>query len=97
MIFLTAPVGRATLAGMQPVIAIDETPVLPTPDPGKPGPFAVVCGPKLIGVHTSLEDALQAASEAFATKRIKSGLPILINELGPTPRLRAVAKPIAAE
>lgn len=57
------------------------------------GQFAVVCGRRLLGVHSSLEGALRAAAEAFGHGAIEEGAPILINEITETARLRAVAEP----
>jgi hypothetical protein len=57
------------------------------------GQFAVVCGRRLMGVHASLELALKAASDAFAAGVLEDGAPILINEIGETPRVRVVAEP----
>jgi hypothetical protein len=57
------------------------------------GQFAVVCGRKLIGVHTSLEQALKAASEAFGDGLLEDGAPILISEISEDSKLRVVAEP----
>jgi hypothetical protein len=57
------------------------------------GQFAVVCGRRLVGVHASLELALKAASDAFSAGFLEEGTPILINEIGETPRVRVVAQP----
>jgi len=57
------------------------------------GQFAVVCGRRLMGVHASLELALKAASDAFSAGGLADGAPILINEIGETPRVRVVAQP----
>jgi hypothetical protein len=57
------------------------------------GQFAVVCGRKLIGVHTSLELALKAAGEAFGDGLLEDGAPILISEISEDSKLRVVAEP----
>jgi hypothetical protein len=57
------------------------------------GQFAVVCGRKLIGVHTSLEGALKAASDAFGDGQLEEGAPILISEIAEDSKLRVVAEP----
>ena len=46
-----------------------------------PGQFAAVCGSKLLGVFTSVDDALQAASDAFDADTLPAGAPILITEI----------------
>lgn len=60
------------------------------------GQFAVVCGRKLIGVHTSLEQALQAAGDAFGDGLLEDGALILISEIAPDSKLRVVAQPRSA-
>ena len=57
------------------------------------GQFAVVCGRRLVGVHVSLDLALKAASDAFSAGFLEDGAPILINEIGETPKVRVVAQP----
>ncbi len=57
------------------------------------GKFAVVCGRKLVGVHTSLDMALKAAADAFGDGRLSEGAPVLINEIGEAPSVRVVAQP----
>jgi hypothetical protein len=57
------------------------------------GQFAVVCGRRLVGVHSSLDLALKAASDAFSAGCLEDGAPILINEIGEQPRVRVVAQP----
>jgi hypothetical protein len=57
------------------------------------GQFAVVCGRRLIGVHTSLDRALQAASDAFFNGLLEEGAPILISEIAEDCKLRVVAEP----
>jgi hypothetical protein len=56
------------------------------------GKFAVVCGRRLIGVHTSLDLALKAAAEAFGDGELSEGAPVLINEIGEAPKVRVVAQ-----
>jgi hypothetical protein len=57
------------------------------------GQFAVVCGKRLLGVHASLELALQSAADAFSQGLLQDGAPILIDEIGAVPRVRVVAEP----
>ncbi len=56
------------------------------------GKFAVVCGRRLVGVHTSLDLALKAAADAFGDGALAEGAPVLINEIGEAPRVRVVAQ-----
>jgi len=56
------------------------------------GKFAVVCGRRLVGVHTSLDLALKAAADAFGDGNLCEGAPVLINEIGEAPRVRVVAQ-----
>ncbi len=56
------------------------------------GKFAVVCGRRLVGVHTSLDLALKAAAEAFGDGDLSDGAPVLINEIGEAPKVRVVAQ-----
>jgi hypothetical protein len=46
-----------------------------------------------VGVHASLDLALKAASDAFSAGFLEDGAPVLINEIGETPRVRVVAQP----
>ena len=46
-----------------------------------PGQFAAVCGKKLLGVFASVDEALQAASDAFDADTLPAGAPILITEI----------------
>lgn len=56
------------------------------------GKFAVVCGRRLVGVHTSLDLALRAAVDAFEDGELTDGAPVLINQIGEPPRVRVVAQ-----
>lgn len=56
------------------------------------GKFAVVCGRRLVGVHTSLDGALKAAAAAFGDGELAEGSPVLINEIGELPGVRVVAQ-----
>jgi hypothetical protein len=58
-----------------------------------PGQFAAVCGSKLLGVFTSVDDALQAASDAFDADTLPAGAPILITEIAEKVSLRVMATP----
>lgn len=57
------------------------------------GHFVIMCGRRLVGVHPSLDLALKAASDAFSAGCLECGVPILINEIGETPRVRTGAQP----
>ena len=56
------------------------------------GKFAVVCGHRLVGVHTSLDLALKAAAVAFGDGALAERAPVLINEIGEAPKVRVVAQ-----
>ena len=56
------------------------------------GKFAVVCGRRLVGFHTSLDLALKAAADAFGSGDLTDGAPVLINEIGEAPTVRVVAQ-----
>jgi len=58
-----------------------------------PGKFAAVCGKKLLGVFSSVDDALQAASDAFDADTLPAGAPILITEIAEQVSLRVMATP----
>jgi len=58
-----------------------------------PGQFAAVCGKKLLGVFTSVDEALQAASDAFDADTLPAGAPILITEIAEKVTLRVMATP----
>jgi hypothetical protein len=57
------------------------------------GQFAVVCGRRLVGVHSSLAQALAAAADAFGDGALEDGAPILISEIAEHARLRVIAEP----
>jgi hypothetical protein len=56
------------------------------------GKFAVISGQRLLGVHNSLDLAMHAVAMAFEDGALDDGAPILINEIGESPRLTFVAK-----
>jgi hypothetical protein len=58
-----------------------------------PGQFAAVCGKKLLGVFRSVDEALQAASDAFDDETLPAGAPILITEIAEKINLRVMATP----
>ena len=58
-----------------------------------PGKFAAVCGKKLLGVFTSIDDALTAASTAFDADTLPAGAPILITEIAERASVRVMATP----
>jgi len=59
------------------------------------GKFAAVCGKKLLGVFSSVDEALQAASDAFDDDTLPAGAPILITEIAETVSVRVMATPQA--
>jgi hypothetical protein len=58
-----------------------------------PGKFAAVCGKRLLGVFASIDDALNAASEAFDADQLPIGAPILIAEIADRASVRVMATP----
>ena len=58
-----------------------------------PGQFAAVCGKKLLGVFASVDEALQAASDAFDADTLPAGAPILITEIAHKVSVRVMATP----
>ncbi len=58
-----------------------------------PGQFAAVCGKKLLGVFASIDEALQAASDAFDADELPAGAPILITEIADKVNVRVMATP----
>jgi hypothetical protein len=57
-----------------------------------PGQFVVILGRRLLAVHASLEDALQATADSFDAGRLPAGVPILISEIAEQPVLRLVTE-----
>jgi hypothetical protein len=58
-----------------------------------PGQFALVCGPRLMGVYPSIDEALAAASQAFDDEEVTAGAPMLITEIAPHASVRVTATP----
>lgn len=58
-----------------------------------PGQFALVCGPRLMGVFESIDTALLAASRAFDDDTLEPGTPILISEIAARASVRVMATP----
>jgi hypothetical protein len=58
-----------------------------------PGRFAVVCGRRLMGVFTSIDEALVATSKAFDADELPPGAPILISEIAERVTVRVMATP----
>ncbi|HET6147581.1 MAG TPA: hypothetical protein VFH68_08610 [Polyangia bacterium] len=58
-----------------------------------PGKFAAVCGKRLLGVFSSIDDALTAASDAFDADTLPAGAPILITEIAERASVRVMATP----
>jgi hypothetical protein len=62
------------------------------------GKFAVFSGQRLLGVHNSLDLAMQSVAAAFDGGILEDGTTLLINEIGEAPRLRFIAeKTLSAE
>ena len=55
--------------------------------------FVVTCGTRVLGRFSDLAAAVEAASASFERYELEPGQPILINELSPVRRVRAVAEP----
>ena len=58
-----------------------------------PGGFALIAGRRLLGVFTSVDDAMVAASEAFDAETLPPGAPILISEIAEKVTVRVMATP----
>jgi hypothetical protein len=58
-----------------------------------PGQFALVCGPRLVGVYPSIDDALAAASQAFDDDALAPGTSLLISEISLHSSVRVTATP----
>lgn len=58
-----------------------------------PGRFAVVCGPRLLGVYDSVDDAFLASSRAFDGGALPEGAPLLITELAERQAVQVMARP----
>jgi hypothetical protein len=58
-----------------------------------PGQFALVCGPRLMGVYHSVDEALGAASQVFEADEIPAATPILISEIAVRASVRVFATP----
>jgi hypothetical protein len=58
-----------------------------------PGGFALIAGSRLLGVFTSVDDAMVAASEAFDSDTLPPGAPIMISEIAEKVTVRVMATP----
>jgi hypothetical protein len=58
-----------------------------------PGGFALIAGRRLLGVFSSVDDAMVAASEAFDGDTLPPGAPILISEIAERVTVRVMATP----
>ena len=58
-----------------------------------PGQFALVCGPRLMGVYGAVEDAMEALSTLFDADELPRGTPILISEIAVRASVRVLATP----
>ncbi len=58
-----------------------------------PGRFAVVCGDGLLGVYSSIDEALLACSVAFDARTLPEGAPVLITEIAERVSVRVMARP----
>jgi hypothetical protein len=57
------------------------------------GQFALVCGPRLMGVYVSVDEAMGAASRLFANDDLPPGTPVLISEIAARSSVRVLATP----
>ena len=57
-----------------------------------PGQFALICGPRLVGVYASIDEAMVATSEAF-DRFLPAGMPILITQIAEEITVRISATP----
>ena len=62
-----------------------------------PGRFAVICGPRLLGVFESIDEALLASSRAFDAGQLPEGRPVLISEIADLVSVRVTARPYARQ
>ena len=58
-----------------------------------PGRFALVCGDSLLGVYSSVDEALFACSRAFDDRTLPEGAPVLISEIAERVSVRVMARP----
>jgi len=58
-----------------------------------PGQYALVCGPRLMGVFRSVDEAMTAASRMFEQDDLPAGTPVLISEIAARASVRVLATP----
>jgi len=58
-----------------------------------PGQYALVCGPRLMGVFRSVDEAMGAASRLFEHDDLPAGTPVLISEIAARASVRVLATP----
>lgn len=62
-----------------------------------PGRFAVICGPQLLGIFESIDEALLASSRAFDARQLPEGKAVLISEIAEQVSVRVTARPYSRE
>jgi hypothetical protein len=58
-----------------------------------PGQFALVCGARLVGVYSKMDEAMGAAARLFDDDALPQGTPILISEIALRASVRVLATP----
>ncbi len=58
-----------------------------------PGQFALVCGARLVGVYSKVDEAMGAAARLFDDDSLPQGTPILISEIALRASVRVLATP----
>jgi hypothetical protein len=58
-----------------------------------PGQFALVCGARLVGVYSKVDEAMGAAGRLFDDDSLPQGTPILISEIALRASVRVLATP----
>ena len=62
-----------------------------------PGRFAVICGPRLLGIFESIDEALLASSRAFDAGQLPEGRPVLVSEIAELVSVRVTARPYSRQ
>jgi hypothetical protein len=58
-----------------------------------PGQFALVCGARLVGVYSKVDEAMGAAARLVDDETLQQGTPILISEIAVRASVRVLATP----
>ena len=58
-----------------------------------PGQFALVCGARLAGVYSTVDEAMGAAARLVDDETLQQGTPILISEIAARASVRVLATP----